>query len=227
MIWFTGHSQSGTGDWFFRDGTISFEEVFSLYKTHFKHRILSVISDCSYSSSWILQAAAAWDSMGIPPCGHHAQEHGILMKIWTSSQPDSSAQELNMVRNIVRIDKNGYVATVCWPHKGSTVCSLVNSSFDYCPSKLSNCCSLPDFCATLGWLGLVRSKPSLVYLVRGNSRGKPAWFYVLVDEEKENAFKEQVASGTVDVALYGKEIKSGWGKDPPDDVKSAIDRFFH
>ena len=226
VIWFTGHSQSRTGDWFFRDGTISFEEIVHLYQAHFKHRVLCIISDCSYSGSWVLRAAAVWDSMGIPPCGHHAREHGIVMKIWTSSQPDSSAQELDMVRNIVRIDKNGYVATVCWPHKGSTVCSLVNSSFDYCLSKLSNCCSLPDYCATLGWMAHVRRKP-FVYLVRGKDRARPAWHYVLVDEEKENAFKEQVASGNVDVALYGKVIKSGFGKDPPDDVKKTIEKFYY
>ena len=227
MIWFTGHSQSGTGDWSFRDGTISFEEIFDLYQTHFKHRVLCIVSDCSFSGSWVLRAATALDSMGIPPCGHHAGEHGIVMKIWTSSQPESSAQELDLVRNIVSIDKGKYVKISPWPRKSDTVCSYLNSSFVSCPSELSNCCSLPDFCATLGWMGHVRSKPSLVYLVRGKDRGKPAWHYVLVDEGKENAFKEQVASGNVDVAVYGKVIKSGWGKDPPDDVKKAIDRFYY
>ena len=72
----------------------------------------------------------------------------------------------------------------------------------------------------------MRSRPSLIYLVRGKDKGRQAWHYVLVDEGQENAFKEKVASGTVDVAVYGKVIKSGWGKDPPDDVKDAIDSFF-
>ena len=130
-----------------------------------------------------------------------------------------------MVRNIVKIDKDGYVSIYLWPHKSVSVCSVVNSYFTYCPSKLSNCCSLPDFCANLGWLGLVRSRPSLVRIVRGTDRGKPAWHYVLLDEGKENAFKEQVCSGRVNVAAYGKIIRSGWGEDPPNDVKKASDSF--
>ena len=227
VVWFTGLSQSGTGDWFFRDGTISFEEIFDLYQTHFKHRILYIISDCSFSGCWVLRAAAALDSMGIPPCGHHTRECGVALKIWASSQPESVAQELYMIRNIVKIDKDGYVSTSTWFHKKDSVCSVLNSSFTYCPSKLSNCCSLPDFCGSFGWMGHVKVKPSLIYVVRGKDKGRPAWHYVLVDEGRENAFKEKVASGTVDVAVYGKVIKSGWGRDPPDDVKNAIDSFFH
>ena len=72
----------------------------------------------------------------------------------------------------------------------------------------------------------MRSKPSLIYFVHGTDRGRPAWHCVLVDEGKVNAFKEQLASDTIDLAVYGKIIESGFGKDPPDDVKKAIDSFF-
>ena len=227
MIWFTGHSQSGTGDWFFRDGTISFEEIFDLYQTHFKHRVLHIISDCSFSGCWVLRAAAAWDSMGIPPCGHHTNERGILIKLSVAAEPDQKVEVLHEVRHGVGMTKDGYLGTYYWPRKGVSVRSYLNGTMVMCPSELSNCCSLPDFCANLRWMGHVKSRPSLIYIVRGKDRGKPAWHYVLVDEEKENAFKEQVASGNVDVAVYGKVIKSGWGKDPPDDVKSAIDSFHY
>ena len=67
---------------------------------------------------------------------------------------------------------------------------------------------------------------SLIYLVRGKDKGRPAWHYVLVDEGRENAFKEKVASGTVDVAKYGKVITSGWGNDATDDAIDAIKSFF-
>ena len=225
MIWFTGHSQSGTGDWFFRDGTISFEEISDLYQAHFKHRVLHIISDCSFSGCWVLRAATALDNMGIPPCGHHARECGVLIKVMVSTEPDQKAEELHFVRRGIEIAQNGRLAILQWFYKGGSVRSFLNSTQILCPSELSNCCSLPDFCAGLRWMGHVRSRPSLVYLVRGTDRAKPAWHYVLVDEGKENAFKEQVASGTINVAVYGKVMKSGWGKDPPDDVKKAIDNF--
>ena len=174
----------------------------------------------------MLRAAAAWDSMGISPCGHHASEHGVVMKIWPSSQPESVAQELCMVRNIVKISKDGYASMCPRPHKSDSVRSAVNSYFTYCPSKLSNCCSLPDFCANLGWMGHVRSKPSLVRIVRGTDRGRPAWYCVLLDEGKENAFDEQMSTDEINLYVFGKVLQSGFGKDPPDDVSKAVNRFF-
>ena len=226
VIWFTGLSQSGTGDWVFRDGTISFEEIFDLYQIHFKHRVLHIISDCSYSGCWVLRATAALDNMGIPPCGHHTRECGVLFKIWVATEPDEQAKELHKVRHSV-LHMDGSLRVRMWTPKGGLLRSYLHSAWITCSSKLNNCCSLRDFCANFGWIGQVKIKPSLIYLVRGKDKGRPAWHYVLVDEGKENAFKETVSSGTVDVAVYGKVIKSGWGKDPPDDVKNAIDSFFY
>ena len=174
----------------------------------------------------MLRAAAALDSMEIPPCGHHAREHGVVVKIWTSSQPESVAQELCMVRNIVKIDEDGYASTCLWPHESDSVCSVVNSYVSYCPSKLSNCCRLPDFCANHGWMGKVKCRSSLIYLVRGTDRGRPAWYYVLLDEGKENAFNEQMSADKINLCAFGKVLKSGFGKDPPDDVSKAVNTFF-
>ena len=173
----------------------------------------------------MLRAAAALDNMGIPPCGHHTWECGVLLKIWVTTGPDEQAKELLKVRHGVQ-HMDGSLRTGMWTPKSGILRSNLHGAWRACSSKLSNCCSLPDFCAKFGWTGQVKSKPSLIYLVRGKDKGRQAWHYVLVDEGKENAFKETVSSGTVDVAVYGKVIKSGWGKDPPDDVKNAIDCFF-
>ena len=61
-----------------------------------------------------------------------------------------------------------------------------------------------------------------VYLVRGKDKGRPAWHYVLVEKEKEQEFKSQVQTGTVDVAKFGKVLHSGWGEDPPKQKKKEI-----
>ena len=225
MIWFTGHSQSGTGDWFFRDGTISFEEIFDLYQAHFKHRVLHIISDCSFSGCWGLRAAKALDSIGIPPCGHHARECGVLIKVWVDTEPDQKAEELHFVRRGVEIEQNGYlvVSLQCF-RKGGSICSYLNSTQILCPSELSNCCNLPDYCANLGWM---KGRASLVYQVHGKDKGRLAWYYMLVDEEKENAFKEQLSASSIDLTTFGKIIESGYGEYPPDDVKNALKTFFN
>ena len=57
-----------------------------------------------------------------------------------------------------------------------------------------------------------------VYLVRGKDEGRPAWHYVLVDKEKVEEFKAQVAAGTIDVTEYGQVLRSGWGENPSKEV---------
>lgn len=70
----------------------------------------------------------------------------------------------------------------------------------------------------------VRKKRSdCVYLVRGKDRGKAAWHYVLVDKGKKQMFLAAAKSGSLDVADYGEVLYSGWGQDPPADIKKKID----
>ena len=58
----------------------------------------------------------------------------------------------------------------------------------------------------------------------GTDKGREAWHYVLVEKELEKEFSAQVAT-TLGVAKFGYVIKSGWGKDPPDDVQKAIKKY--
>ena len=91
LIWYTGHSEQGTGDWCFKDGTISFQEIFDLYRAHFSGRLLCIVSDCCYSGKWVHTCAETLDNMGIPPCGHKAREQGVMIKIFASCQPNQRA----------------------------------------------------------------------------------------------------------------------------------------
>ena len=63
------------------------------------------------------------------------------------------------------------------------------------------------------------------YIVRGKSRGRPAWHEVLLssgDEEYTAQYKAQVATGRVDVADWGYILASGLGEDPPQSIKDKI-----
>jgi hypothetical protein len=69
---------------------------------------------------------------------------------------------------------------------------------------------------------LSKKRGSLVYLVRGKDRGKAAWHYVLVDKVKLPVFLKRTQGGSLDVADYGKVLHSGWGQDPPDEIRTKI-----
>ncbi|XP_013392727.1 ankyrin-3-like [Lingula anatina] len=61
-----------------------------------------------------------------------------------------------------------------------------------------------------------------VYLVRGKDNNKPAWHYVLVKRRLHSTFMLKTQGGSLDVADYGRVLKSGWGQDPPQDIKTKI-----
>ena len=61
-----------------------------------------------------------------------------------------------------------------------------------------------------------------IYLVRGKDRGKQAWHYVLVKKALLPLFLRRTKGGSLDVADFGRVLKSGWGKDPPEDIRKSI-----
>jgi len=69
---------------------------------------------------------------------------------------------------------------------------------------------------------LGKTRIANLYLVRGNSGGQPAWYYVQVHPLKKPIFDRQLKSGSIDLAVIGRVLVSGWGKDPPDDVKKRM-----
>ena len=65
-----------------------------------------------------------------------------------------------------------------------------------------------------------------IYLVRGKDRGKLAWHYVLVKKALLPLFLRRAKGGSLDVADFGRVLKSGWGKDPPEDIRKSIREMY-
>ncbi|HEY1190621.1 MAG TPA: hypothetical protein VGE74_23520 [Gemmata sp.] len=64
----------------------------------------------------------------------------------------------------------------------------------------------------------------LVYLVRGRDKDRPAWYYILLDRRKVTLFLGRLKAdgGPLQLLDYGTVLASGWGENPPDDVKKRI-----
>ena len=61
-----------------------------------------------------------------------------------------------------------------------------------------------------------------IYLVRGKDGWKLAWHYVQVEKALLPLFLRRTNGGSLDVADFGRVLKSGWGKDPPENVRKNI-----
>ena len=218
IIWYTGHGEKNNGNWCFKDGVITFQDIFGLYMDCFRGKRLGIISDCSYSGNWKQESVKLMDELGIPACGHHSRDQGILLKLFCSCQHNQEATLMAYI-NSAKLNDEGLIF---FPYEilesGQTSCYSDFRSI-CCSKKASEPCELND--QSFKWEDRLL-KCDQIYLVRGKDKSKQAWHYVLVDEDKIEAFNAKVKSGNIDVADYGTVLYSGWGQDPPKDIKRKI-----
>jgi len=223
-----GHSEEGTGDWCFKDGTISFQEIFDLYMAHSPGKPLTIISDCCYSGNWVHRCAETLDNkLGIPPCGHKARERGVLIKVITSCQGNQKAAEPCFSTDGTYVNSNDGIPCFIGIKLTERQTS-VHADFTklVCCRDPGNPCPADDAFKNWKWDDAVSGEMRRnIYPVRGKDRGRPAWHYVLLssgDEDHVQGFKEQCRTGIIDVADWGYIIVSGWGEDPPNNIRDKV-----
>ena len=228
MIYYFGNGKRNTGDWCFKDGFITFKDITKSYMDSFGGRLLTVVTDCSHSGHWVKACMEFLDEQGVRPCGHSAVEKGILLKVYASCKPQQiAATPCFSVRAATNDKNNGVMAYYIGGMKLRETQHTFGANFTQlrCGHKqIEEPCTLsPEFT----WQK--KSDSERVFLVKGTDRSRPAWHYVLVvdDEETVKTFHEKVASGTVDVAEYGQVLKSGWGKEPPNEVVDELERTYN
>ena len=224
-MYYSGHGEKDTGNWCFKDGVITFDDVFGLYMDAMRGKPLCIVSDCCSAGKWVENAAVKLDELGILSCGHHTRQQKILLKVFASCRKNQKAAMSAYTKKQASINEadDKYVY-----YPGGSIDSdqdVVNGDFIKirCNKKHTEKCQvMQPNCRWMDRLFNIR----FVHLVRGKDRGQPAWHYVLVDEVKVSIFKEKIATDTIDIADYGEVIKSGWGEDPPQSVKDIIDWRF-
>ena len=168
------------------------------------------------------------DKVGVQPCGHSARKKRIKLKIRCSCQPDQIGSSLfHSVRGNSN-DKN-------------TGMSVVDCNKEVAPEQTTygkdfteiTCKKLPDETCALSPRFTFQDQRNLkrIFLVDGEYRGRPAWHYLLLvdDPETIRTFKEKTQgenAGTQNIELsdYGVVLKSGWGQEPPQEVKNWLER---
>ena len=224
VIYYTGHGERGTGNWCFKDGVVTFQDIFDLYMDCFRGKQLLIHSDCSYSGNWIKDCVKTLDDLGIPSCGHHTREQGILLRLFCSCKANEESTALCYITEANEYDEiNKYVVT--YPNKklssGQTT-KLGEFTDIRCSKTATETCEIDS---TFTWEDRIFCKSNLVYLVQicDEDRGKPVWYYVLVDEDKVEDFETKFKHGTIYVADYGTVLYSGWGQDPPKNIVHQIE----
>ena len=217
VIHYYGNGRRNTGDWCFRDGFITFREIADLYMKHSRGRFLSIIPNCHSSGHWVVECAKFLDEQGVRPCGHSATEKGILLKVLAACETGQDTAELCYTTRGMRVKSDGFVRH--WTRKEL---SDHQKSFGVDFTKV-RCGKGEEECAIASnstWSTASEVSSHRQHIVRGTDKGRPAWWYILLDDDaekiKEFIHKMQGNRGkyTLNVKDYGTTLRSGWGKDP-------------
>ena len=168
------------------------------------------------------------DEVGVQPCGHSARKKGIKIKLLCSCQSDQRGSSLTFSARGNRNDKNigtMYVKFGCSVAPDQTTCGVDSTNISCEKTPEEECTLVPSF--TYQEEKIV----SRLHTVRVEDKGKPAWRIVLLLDDpetmrifKENTLGKNFQPQTTNLEDYGKVIKSGWGKDPPEEVEDWLDR---
>ena len=86
LLWYTGHGEEFTGNWCFKDGFISFDDIFNIYQAHFRGRLLMIVTDCCYAGQWVLRFK---EKRG----REYLSRSEMLLKVYASCQPNEKAYD--------------------------------------------------------------------------------------------------------------------------------------
>ena len=190
----------------------------------YRGRVLTVVGDCSHSGSWVKQCYQFMDGQGIIPCGHHAIEKGVLVKVFASCKSHQRANVLGYSLNCMFNDKNVGCTKFRIFEKIGEQQSAVGRDFTamLCGNKVDKQCGQDS---SMTWQ--MKSEAERIRLVRGKDKGKPAWHYVLLVDDEETIEKfEEALGGNLNVADYGQLLYSGQGKDPPNEVVEEVHKKY-
>ena len=166
------------------------------------------------------------DKCKVLPCGHSARAAKVLLNVGASCRSYQIPHTLVYSARGQGNDKN---SGVLWSNY---------NDYEICPDQHTrgyNCsritckegATFEDSCSlTHDFTWHDKSEEKTIKLVRGkvyhDKQRKDAWHFVSVSDEMEEMFKKESEKENFDVAKYGQILESGWGRDPPDEVRKWI-----
>ncbi len=166
------------------------------------------------------------DEQGVQPCGHSAAKKGIFLKVLAScntyEKVATSCYFLRGVSNDKNTNRMMFHDLKLRPEQHT--CGYDFTLYRCKEENPEEPCTYSP-----GYTWHKYSQAQRIYVMRGTDKGRPVWHYVLlvdddktIDRFKELTQGEHAGENSVNGNDFGQVLKSGWGKDPPDDVKQWI-----
>ena len=219
VIQYYGNGRRNTGDWCFRDGFITFRDIAGLYMKHGRGRVLTIISDCHSSGHWVVECAKFLDDQGVRPCGHSATEKGILLRVYAACETGQDTAKLCYTTRAMEVKSDGFMH-----HWSRKELSDKQKSFGVNFTRVRCGKGEGEECAIASdstWSTDSEVTSDRLYIIQTTKKGRPAWCYVLLDDDAEKIKEfihktqgENAGKYTMKYEDYGTVLMSGWGKGP-------------
>ncbi len=210
-------------------------DIVHLYNTtKIKGRALAIISNCSHSGSWVWECCRYLDDQGVRACGHSAAEKGILLKVYASCRGSELASSLAFsVGGMVNHKNTG--SLTYWIYNKELHESQhplgIDFTWHHCGKTPLEPCTYTSPKYT--WMKRYQARRGLLYKVRGTDQGRPTWHYVVLKDDEETIRDfikktqgEKAGKERINVSHFGEVVKSGWGKDPPQEVADELNKQY-
>ncbi len=201
-IWYFGHSEKDTGNWCFKDGTISFDEILDIYRRQQRETLLTIISDCSFSGNFVRRYAEILDNENIPPCGHKTND---TVRIYSSTRPLQEAQELCYSDRGVEVRRDGDFLFLDTPLTSQQ--STYHGDFTklVCCGGPMDSCRMDEDMKGWTWTEVVEGKfRHYIYIIKGYQRGRECWYMILLSRDGEyTKYEAEITKGKIDAHEWG------------------------
>ena len=232
-----------TGNWCFKDGVITFENVFDLYKKYFRGKLLTIICDCCYSGQWVDRCIEIMNNLGIGACGHKARDSGFLIKIFASCDPSQVAYDTCYSKQNVNVDSSKQLMTfLLKPIKigqGSQLQTpyAIDLTKVSCFSKPDEPCKFDQIPQRASWtwtdftnIDRIIQLKTRLFKVWGQKDNKPFWWFLIVYKDKFEEFCRHFETRTpsttsLDYDDYGYTVFCGFGENPPSEVEIIFSQY--
>ena len=223
---YIGAGRRGTGDWCFEDGFITFRDLAHLYLQLLRGHVLSIVTDCSHSGSWVRECMTFLDEQGVQPCGHSARDKEILIKVFASCLSHQVPRQLAFSVHACTNDKSTgklMFCIQCCPHSDAKVADdqyTIGMDFTaiVCGHYLAeDCLCLPQ----ANWQTWIERH--MITTFTGNKDN--TWYVTLPvkDETIIVACLEKMQSGkTVNLSEFGEVLKFGKGEKVPEEILESV-----
>jgi len=223
MIWYFGPSRIFTGDWCFKYGFVTMEQIRQIYDEYFSGKVMTVVTDCNYSGSWVKSWMSYLEKRCIQPCQHSSRRNKTYLSFISSCGEYEKATSLFMVARAFSNDSKGKVWMQLHKHRLAP-----SQHLQYCITTIKTCnaeygepCSLPT-----GYSWHMKVMDESVHFIKSKMFDRWAFVIISGSDDVIDSIRHSTLEELEKFRGHVMVLDSGLGREPPVEKLTKLYQMF-